>query len=60
MKEYFLICVGLCIASYVTQIMILILGLAMGDIRKKKIFLYCVIPLGFILYLVDIYKQLED
>lgn len=52
----FLICI-----SYLLQLGILILGIALDDIKfKKKTFRNLLIPLGFILWLVQKYNEIDE
>lgn len=52
----FLICI-----SYFIQLSILILGIALDDIKfKKKTFRNLLIPLGFILWLVQKYNEIDE
>ena len=46
--------------SYIGQIGGLILGLVMREITTKKQIKYFLIPLGFLLYIRDCYRNMEE
>lgn len=46
--------------SYITQIISLVSGLFFNQITTKRQIKYLAIPFGFILYIIDSYKDMEE